>query len=255
MSLKCPSCGKDNADGARACAYCPESFDYEDDDERPRQKFKRIDPGSWPIHYWLVVFAGVGFAIWRILTGVLLLGEEGARNPIKRFIKGRTEVNLDPDKNLMAKGMQVILGTAPPAGLAEAREMRRGIREDDAAGNPGDWRLNGTVFDLVTLGPIPDCAMEFKGKGRRVEAKTDENGHYAVAVPPLERGGYKVILRHPSYAGSYLNPGAEHVAQMPAEDRKGLAQDLTHSDDGQYEVQPAEGAALTTDFYLAPKSQ
>ena len=262
MPFDCPACGKENKDDAKACHWCPESFPDEDDELR-KPKFKRIDPGTWPIYYWVLIFMGIGFAIWRGFAYIAMTLDKGVRSPMARYVKHSTSVDdiLDPNqqsKNKLNTTLEIILGTAPPSALADARAMRKGSTSGGAAvpdhAEEGEWLLKGFVYDLVTLKPIGDCPMVFSGGDKRIKTTTDGGGHYGLTVPIYEHGGYDVLIQCPDYARSYLNPGTEKVRDMPADDRKDLARDLNKSTDGPYQVEGIGTAPLMTDFYVAPKS-
>lgn len=271
MPFPCPSCGKENADDAKACAYCPESFPDEDDELR-KPKFKKIDPGAWSIKRWLLIFMLIGFAIWRAFAFLAMTLEKGALPVMGRYVKSKASVdeilNQDQSKNGLSKAMEIVLGTAPPTALAAAHEMRMSTKNGSISptGRMGDsaskgeavddgpkWLLKGTVYDLVTLRPVRDCALTFAAGGKRFNETTDGSGQYSVAVPIVDHGGYDVVIKHNAYARTYLNPAAEHVTSMSLEDRKDMAHDLNQASEGPYQVQPIEDAPLTTDFYIAPK--
>ncbi len=240
--MMCPACGKENKDGARGCLFCPESFEYEDDPDRPKQKFNNYSPSNWPLTVWFGALAVAGFGAWKVLNGVMNLGESGAKNPISRLMSFQTTIpNFDPTK---------VPGTGTPGAARVEMQLKKG--DDAAAAHPDYWHMTGTVRDLATLSPVAGVAMAFQGGDNRAEAVTDEQGKYSVAAPPLDHSGYKVVIKKEGYASSYLNPSADSVPKMDAADRQGLAHDLAQSNDGPYEVQPTSPDPFTTDFFIAP---
>jgi hypothetical protein len=218
--------------------------------------------GRWPIWAWLLTFAAMGTFMWRFIVFVMMSGADSVGNPVRQFVD--THANNAQVKNYgSGSGMSAMFGKAMPT-FPDYSAPAKGAPGKSAPGStaPGaaptededHWHLSGTVFDLITLAPIPDCAIVLSASGHRKELQTDETGRYEAAVPPLAHGGYDVIIKHDGYSRSYLNPGAEKVPMMSLEDRKGLAHDLAQAHDGPYQVEGVGPAPLVTDFYLAPLS-
>ena len=117
------------------------------------------------------------------------------------------------------------------------------------------WKMRGTVYDLLSLEPLPGCALYFVDDVSKSQAQavTDSRGRYQVIRPSLEKRGYAVAIAKPGYAAAYLNPGTEGVAEMSLAHRRELAQELSRARAEPSVVQPYDGTALETDFYLAPK--
>jgi hypothetical protein len=271
---RCPECDKDNQDDARGCAFCPATFPDPDNPEQVK-KFRRFDPASWPIAVWLLAFVGCGLLTWKGIDSIMSVGAEGLKNPLLLVNRKLETMNKDSaiaqpviqahqaaqDAAAKSSAPAYTVGSTSNAasvswnGQADAPAAPKPDQPAKREPQPGDWKLSGTVYDLVTLQPLSGCVMAFKGKSARFEAVTDDAGHYDLPVPPPHGGGgYLVEISRPGYARSYLNPATENVKEKSAEDRAEMAKDLSTSDGGQYPVEAGGSDTLTTDFYLAPKS-
>lgn len=120
-----------------------------------------------------------------------------------------------------------------------------------------EWRLRGYVYDLVTLKPVSHATLVLKDAelNRRFELVTGSDGRYRTVVPSLPGRGYSVQVQHPDYAVTYLNPGVEDVRDKGEQERREMAQELTHALDAPYTVQGLGKTPVVTDFYLAPLRQ
>lgn len=264
-SKECPGCGKAVPLEARNCPYCPESFPDEDDPLPTRRSSLSIDMGSWPIWAWLLMFALLGTSMWRFIVLVMMSGADSVNNPVHHFVDQHAGSSVAEVKNYgSGSGVNAMFGNAIPT--FPDYSAKKGAAGHSAAGStaPGqsappaedevNWHFSGIVFDLLTLQPIADCEIVVSASGHRKELQTDDTGRYEAVLPPLEHGGYDVVIKHDGYARNYLNPGAEKVPMMSLEDRQGLAHDLNQSNDGPYQVEGVGPAPVVTDFYLAPLS-
>ena len=139
-----------------------------------------------------------------------------------------------------------------PAPRARGRSQARSPAK---AKGPQEWRLRGTVYDLVTLRPVAGVQVTLKDSetARAVDTLTDAGGRYRFNVPPLPGRGYSVVFTSAKYSPSYVNPDDESVRERSPEERKQLASQLAHEMDPPYPVQGLAGEPVTTDFYLAPR--
>jgi hypothetical protein len=117
-----------------------------------------------------------------------------------------------------------------------------------------EWRLRGAVFDLITLQPVAHATLVLKDAelNRRFELVTGADGRYRTTVPSLPNRGYAVSVEAPDYAQTYLNPGTDGVREKGLDERREIAQELTHALDAPYTVQGLGRRPVETDFYLAP---
>lgn len=117
-----------------------------------------------------------------------------------------------------------------------------------------EWKLRGTVYDLVTLKPLPGCSITFVDNDTNDKITTTSNakGAYRAIVPPLPERGYVVSITKSGYAKTYLEPGLQEPSQLDEAARRGMARDLASSIAQPSTVLPAGEAPLITDFYLAP---
>src|SRR5207237_582489 len=138
-------------------------FPDEDDEERSRNQFKRVDPANWPIAYWLAIFVGVGLVAFRGIAVIMSLGEEGLKNPL--LLVNRRIEKFSSDSEIQKAGIRIVpLSVVASSTQAVAPRAAPPDAPTARAPQPGDWRLDGTVYDLVTLQPVPDCELIFSAR-------------------------------------------------------------------------------------------
>lgn len=117
-----------------------------------------------------------------------------------------------------------------------------------------EWRLRGTVYDLVTLKPVPGCTITFVDNetNEKIATMSNAKGLYRAIVPPLPERGYQVSVSKSGYAKTYLEPGLQEPSQLDEATRRGMASDLAASIAQPSTVLPAGAEPLVTDIYLAP---
>ena len=231
----CPGCGSKLAAELENCPNCP--YSWPDESRVPKSRHGGQSAGPLML---VAIYFLCGFGIWKALsfvtdsrTGDAMMGETRAKGPPPA-----------PSPEL-----PVPVALPPPV---EEEDITIAPERADVR----EWRLRGVVYDLVTLKPVGKAAVTLQDPDtdRRLETMTDSRGRYRVTVPSLKRHGYNVILRHPDYAPSYLNPGAEGVAQKSEHERAELASELARSLSEPYTVHPYGSQPLVTDFFLAPRS-
>jgi hypothetical protein len=118
-----------------------------------------------------------------------------------------------------------------------------------------EWKMRGTIYDLITLKPVPGVHMIFTDNetNSKAQIKTDELGRYRAILPALTGRGYLVTLSKTGYQKSYLDPGTEGVSDMPLERRKEIVSELASLIAEPAALQPNSGDPLLTDFHMAPK--
>jgi hypothetical protein len=204
----------------------------------------------------------------------------GSQNPLTRAIEGQKAVLNEATKRTSDTlgGATSAFGPPPPPPDSSSSESAPpaagpGVEEPGAAPS-GDsepeivvgaapkeaqeapskeWKLRGTVFDLVTLKPVAKATLVFSDPelNRRFELVTDGQGRYRTIVPSLPNRGYAVAVQHSDYAQSYLNPDTKGVRSKSEQKRRELAQSLEHAVET-YSVQGHGKKPVETDFYLAP---
>ena len=267
---KCPQCGTQVDAEAEHCPGCPHSWPVEGQGI-PESRRGRSVPA--PL-IWAVLFIAFLFVAYHAINFVIKYAgsdDTSANNPLTRLV-----ASADPadKKSLDPRTQAALYGQAAPARAAQPGEASTPPGPGEDADGEGDgtpvvigaqarelqeppskeWKLRGAVYDLVTLAPVAKATLVFKDAelSRRFEIVTDGQGRYKTIIPSLPDRGYAVVIQHPDYAQSYLNPGTEHVAAKPASERREMAQELTRSLDAPYSVQGLGKRPVETDFYLAP---
>ena len=120
-----------------------------------------------------------------------------------------------------------------------------------------EWRMRGSIYDLITLKPVPGVMMTFTdySTNSRAQILTDANGRYRTILPPLNGHGYLVTLSKSGYAKTYLDPWTESVSRMPLKRRQELVREMTSRIAEPASLQPASATPLVTNFHLAPNQR
>lgn len=282
---KCRSCGTAVPLDTLHCPNCPASFETEEDNIfSNRRRTTRVSPAV----LWTLAIAVVCLGMWRLITFVLVYADnEAASNPIDQMTQSLSGSTTTASE----QAMSVVAPTPAPAGAhpaPSAGSAQPSGDQDDAASSddaqaimishddeapaprakakparhrpakpkgPQEWRLRGTVYDVVTLRPAAGVQVTLKDSetSRSIDTVTDAAGRYRFNVPPLPGRGYSVVFTSPKYAPSYVDPDDESIRERSPEERKQLASQLARELDPPYPVQGLAGEPVTTDFYLAPR--
>jgi hypothetical protein len=262
---KCPNCGTKLRRDMLSCPNCPMSFPEDD-------PASAIHPLKQSKYYQFLLpvlfFAGLGYLIWSMGMGLWHLGEQNVdydtgpmlrSGPVSKpseTVSGpgtaRSEAPLDapePPREIMIMAHDSPAQPPAPAAPAAPAPSRpaKAVRE---------WRLRGSVYDLVSLKPLPFCTLIFVDHelNRRIETRTDSSGYYRTVVGSLPDRGYTVQVLMNGYSPTYLGPGTPGVRSMPAAQRRALARDLVATFTSEpATVQAPDAKPLITDFYLAPR--
>jgi len=91
---------------------------------------------------------------------------------------------------------------------------------------PRELRVQGTVFDIVTLKPVPDVEIIFTdpATGHRAATGTDAEGRYRARLPTAE-GGFDMTVSHPDYEPKYVLDGIPPFKELSRKDRLQAALD------------------------------
>ena len=280
---KCPGCGTKLQPDWENCPNCPMSFP---DLEEPSNSPLRNSPHRDVIRPGLFLLA-LGLGFWWMLGALWRIGEESSKTVVvdkqgnERVIEGDTIkavldgqlANPGEAKTTLDKFHETAVGraSAPAAGDPGAAASGTGTASasDEGEGQgtisvvtskaaparrAREWKLRGTVFDLVTLQPIPGCTLVFQDveTNARIETRANAKGEYRTIVPPLEGRGYLVEIVKKGYAATHLQPGLQDPRELGEPERRAMAADLSASIAPPSTVQPVGEAPLVTDFYLPP---
>jgi hypothetical protein len=277
---KCPNCGTKLRREMLHCPNCPMSFPEDDPSAR-------VHPLKQSKYYQFVLpalfFVGLGYLIWSIGIGLFRLGSESADGDVSGMLHGGTPTVSNPTAAQKNAAMGVVESTEEakaaeepkspepeaPAETGETMVIAHGdsaplpppppARVEAPAPTPKparEWRLRGTVYDLVSLQPLPFTTVLLVDQelNRRIETRTDSSGAYRTVVPSLPDRGYTVQLQKDGYSPTYLSPETEGVRRMPLEKRRALARDLAATFTSEpATLQAPDAKPVRTDFYLAPR--
>lgn len=266
---KCPMCGTALKPDWESCPNCPMSFQ---DAPPERSAFQNDNFRNFGIP--LMIFGGLAWALWTFSQYMWKTAEDGTQTATTALknaaATGRTgtiptDSKAIHDMVLEHDGVDQDGKRPPssslPSGDSEAEEPGPGtvsIMPEKPAPRPKavvEWKMRGTIYDLLTLKPVPGVHMIFTDNvtNSKAQIKTDEQGRYRVLLPSLQGRGYLVTLSKPGYEKSYLDPGTEGVADMPMDRREELVKELSSLIAEPASLQPNGGAPLITDFHMAPK--
>ena len=258
---KCPGCGAKLRPDMLACPNCPMSFP---EDAGPRGSVNPLKQSRYYQFLFPALFFGaIGAAIWYLGMGLMHLGlannQVESGNIFGEKTKAPAPATVGETVSGGASGPEIRPSEARPSdddGVVMISHV--GVQAAAATSKaPREWRLRGSVYDLVTLKPLAGCAIQFTNEAtnRSIMTRSDSAGRYRTIVPSLSGGsGYSVSIEKSGYAPNYLNPGTEGVREMAAGERKGMARDLaTTTAVEPATVQSVSEKPFITDFYLAPR--
>lgn len=270
---KCPGCGTKLQPDWESCPNCPLSF-ADAPPERGALQNENFRSFGMP----MLFFGGLAFAMWSFSQFMWRTAEENAaayetnaKNAVspKPATSSKLAAGVVPVDSKAIQGLvnEQVTGIYDPEGKlpekkAAPAETGPGIVSITPAGTSSravvrEWKMRGTIYDLVTLKPVPDVHMIFtdNATNSRAQIKTDGMGRYKVILPPLTNPdrGYLVALSKSGYEKTYLNPGTEGVAEKTEEERRSLARELSTLIADPASLQPGSEDPLITDFHMAPK--
>ncbi len=205
----------------------------------------------------ILLFAGIGYLIWSMAMGLFHLGEESANYDAVAPNAAASGSPASSSTTMQAAASQPARREVVYISHEDAAPPRRAMSSARAADQQvRSWRLRGAVYDLITLAPLPDCAIILVDEraNRRIETRTDASGRYRMIVPSLPDGGYAVGIRKDGYAPAYLDSAQDGVPAMSPVQRAARARDLAKTfTSPPVTLQTASAVPLLTDFYLAPR--
>jgi|GEM_PF-3490103 len=267
---KCPNCGTKLRKDMLSCPNCPMSFPEDD-------PASRVHPLKQSKYYQFLLpslfFLALGYLVWSLGMGLFHLGEQSADgNDVSGMMHGAVPTVENPTQTQrnVAMGVSEAPKTPAPAPEPPAEEVvivahdseptsiSNSVSEPPAPPRKAvrEWRLRGSVIDLVSLKPLSSVAVVFvdQQQNRRIETRTDSSGMYRTVVPSLPDRGYTVQIAKDGYSPTYLDPSTDGVKRMTVDKRRALARDLGATFTSEpATVQAPDGKPLVTDFYLAPR--
>ncbi|NNN07014.1 MAG: hypothetical protein HKL90_14045 [Elusimicrobia bacterium] len=258
---KCPNCGTKLKPETLSCPNCPMSFP-EDDSASAVHPLKQT-----PLYRALppiLLFAGIGYLIWSMATGLFHLGETSANYDA---VDRNAAASGTPASSSASSSTTIAAEVSPPSEPARHEVVyishedsvaprRAAISARAADPQTRSWRLRGVVYDLTTLKPLSGCTIILVDEraNRRIETRTDAFGRYRTIVPSLAEGGYVIGIEKDGYAPAYLDSAQDGVPTMSTAQRVALADDMAKTFTSQpATIQAANAAPVRTDFYLAPR--
>lgn len=274
---KCPLCGTALQPDWESCPNCPMSFL-----DAPPEKSALQNDNFRNFGIPLIIFGGLAWALWAFSQYMWRTAEEGTTTMTKAIVKtaatgsptGSGVVPTDSqaihDMVLEHDGVDRKGKAGPGASDASAPAEAA----SDAEQGPGtisimpenqtprrkavlEWKMRGTIYDLMTLKPVPGVHMIFtdNATNSKAQIKTDEEGRYRVLLPALNGRGYLVSLSKAGYEKAYLDPGTEGVSEMSVDRRQEITKELSSLIAEPASLTPNGDTPLITDFHMAPKPQ
>jgi hypothetical protein len=114
-----------------------------------------------------------------------------------------------------------------PEPAPEPRSRRRAAPKP----KPEGWRVEGQVYDLFSLKPLPGTRIVFQDKntGDAHTAASDAKGRYVVYLPKVREGGYEVTVSRKGYSDSYFEEMAPPYRSQSIARRREAAEQLSES--------------------------
>lgn len=188
--------------------------------------------------------AGIAAAVLLAAAGIGLYHSRQSAAPVPPPVPAAAPL---VEVRLLAPEKPIVPPEAPEPVIAEPIE-RRAL--------PKEWRLRGTVYDLLTLKGLAGCALVFTNDytSTRFETSTDEEGRYRMILPPIAEEGYTLKISLPDYLPSFYSGGKRNYGKMSEASRRAAARSLAGAVPPPTVLSAPGAAPVVTDFYLAPVS-
>lgn len=120
-------------------------------------------------------------------------------------------------------------------------------------GSSSEWRMRGTIFDLITAEPVGRAEVIFTDprNGRPFRTGTDMKGNYRATLPVTENG-YDLTIRHEKYEPKYFEDGVPSYRKLGMEERQKHADGFMKVLQNKDLVRAESGEVLQRDFVLIP---
>ncbi|MDE2293565.1 MAG: carboxypeptidase regulatory-like domain-containing protein, partial [Elusimicrobia bacterium] len=115
------------------------------------------------------------------------------------------------------------------------------------------WRMRGTVFDIISGEPIANADVVFQepSTGRRFATSTDAQGRYRAQLP-VSSEGFDLQIRAPDYEPKYFEDSSPSYRKLSPEERQHAADDLLRILQNRGLIQQPGGSVLNRDYVLIP---
>ena len=188
---KCPGCGTKLQPDWESCPNCPMSFL-----DAPPEKGALQNDTFRSVGMPILFFVGFAFFIWSLGQYLWRTAEEGIKTVPGGF------------KPTVAGTSSQGGGFVPQAPVRDVPPEAEAPTEPAEAVGPGtisilpseapkakivrEWKMRGTVYDLITLQPVPSAQLTFTDNDTNARAliQADSLGRYRAILPSLDGRGY-----------------------------------------------------------------
>ncbi|MFI5347513.1 MAG: hypothetical protein ACHQ51_14155 [Elusimicrobiota bacterium] len=125
--------------------------------------------------------------------------------------------------------------------------------------NPGNWALRGTVYDILTLRPVPQTAFLVRSSDAKPNDggepfSTDQDGRYIVTLARVSSGGYEILADAPAYAPATFYESDIPYAQLSEAERRDMAESAATGDVHPTPITDIIGEeAIHRDLFVVPR--
>lgn len=161
---------------------------------------------------------GAGLLYWGVHRVAAFRAGSTAAEPIAAWAPPSEESGGKPSDSREGAGVEA----SPASGRAAQADRCAGISSERG------WVLRGRIYDLATLGPVPEAELLFQeaDSGRTFRARSARDGSYRARLPGASEAGYAFQVRHPDYGHRHLRGRGVEARSMPARARMELAKDV-----------------------------
>lgn len=240
-----------------------------------RQEEERRKRRPFVIIAWLLV-SGAVVCLLYFLQPLIALGLAQAQSRLARFYNRITdpnyarsaEGNAVPSAEPPTPALPPLPHAPPPIPVAVERAIPAPrtpvapapeIRLPQAPLpplRPGQWLLQGRVYDLLTLAPAPNVALAAKvGESPSSSFYSDRAGRYRVVLNRQSSGpGYEIVASDSRYAAAVQYEGDIPYARLSADERRQLARSARDGDSHSTPLADIAGeSTLRRDLFVCPR--
>jgi hypothetical protein len=149
--------------------------------------------------------------------------------------------------------------SVPTAQLKAPTRARRSLKKEipspkAAQGDPTQWRVSGSIFDILSLKPVEDAEISFinASSGERFRTTTGPDGSYRARLPATE--SYTVNVRHPDYEAKFLADTSPSIRKLSEGSRLAAVRQWMRTMQSSEPLRPTEteSSSLKRDLALIP---